>query len=458
MGNRFASSKQAISICDRCGFRFRLKELRELIVKTKKTNILACKSCWEPDHPQLQLGMYPVDDPQALRNPRPDGTYIQSGSNALGSRVTPFGLPVNTNTNDIVNPNDFSSGWTLNNTTSSYVTDTGVSNPNRTTTGYDFSVNWSVISGGTTLVANSATAPDGTNTAATLTRIAGAASGGIRRSLGIAVSNIPMCLSFTVIVKPVLNKYVTLRFSQSTSVIETVITYDTDTLQANIVANIYQILHTEITPYVNGWYTLNFVVCTAATGTIERFLINGGDTLPANDAATTLLWHPLITWIPYPKSWYVLPNGSSAQAVYSPTTIVSSQILYISQTFTQKTRYVMGVCAKPSGYSTIRIQNADNTVGATFDVSTGKISAVVGGTNVIPKAIYIGNGFWQCTILCNTIPSSELRIYIRDPQGQVTFNGGYGVALWGAWVSDGEEPYYGAGSDTWWINNTVQGA
>ena len=29
--------------------------------------------------------MYPVDDPQALRNPRPDNTYRQSGTLANGS-------------------------------------------------------------------------------------------------------------------------------------------------------------------------------------------------------------------------------------------------------------------------------------------------------------------------------------------------------------------------------------
>lgn len=85
MGNRFASGKKAIAICDRCGFRFRLRELKELVVKTKKTNLLVCSTCWDPDHPQLQLGMYPVDDPQALRNPRTDNTYLQSGVLADGS-------------------------------------------------------------------------------------------------------------------------------------------------------------------------------------------------------------------------------------------------------------------------------------------------------------------------------------------------------------------------------------
>lgn len=72
MGNRFASGKRAISECDVCGFRYKLKELRQLVIKTKNVNILACPECWNPDQPQLQLGMYPVDDPQALRNPRPD--------------------------------------------------------------------------------------------------------------------------------------------------------------------------------------------------------------------------------------------------------------------------------------------------------------------------------------------------------------------------------------------------
>jgi hypothetical protein len=85
MGNRYASAKIAIAICDRCGFRFRLRELRTLVIKTKQINLLVCKECWEPDQPQLQLGMYPVDDPQALRNPRNDNTYIQSGTLADGA-------------------------------------------------------------------------------------------------------------------------------------------------------------------------------------------------------------------------------------------------------------------------------------------------------------------------------------------------------------------------------------
>jgi hypothetical protein len=83
MGNRFASGRIAIAECDRCGFQYQLKHLRALIIKTKNVNLLVCSTCWEPDQPQLQLGMYPVDDPQALRNPRPDTTYITAGTTGL---------------------------------------------------------------------------------------------------------------------------------------------------------------------------------------------------------------------------------------------------------------------------------------------------------------------------------------------------------------------------------------
>ena len=85
MGNRYASGKNAIAECDRCGQRFKLKILKTEIIKTKQYNLLVCPPCWDPDHPQLQLGMYPVDDPQALRNPRTDTTYYTAGVNTAGN-------------------------------------------------------------------------------------------------------------------------------------------------------------------------------------------------------------------------------------------------------------------------------------------------------------------------------------------------------------------------------------
>jgi len=96
MGNKFSSGKFAIAECDRCGFRYKLSVLRKLVIKTKLVNIKVCKSCWDPDHPQLQLGMYPVQDPQAVREPRPDTSYVTSGVNNLGvvsegSRIIQWG-------------------------------------------------------------------------------------------------------------------------------------------------------------------------------------------------------------------------------------------------------------------------------------------------------------------------------------------------------------------------------
>ena len=85
MGNRFASGKIAIAECDRCGQQYKLKKLRTEIIKQRQYQLLVCPECWDPDQPQLMLGTFPVDDPQALRNPRKDTTYVTSGVNAAGN-------------------------------------------------------------------------------------------------------------------------------------------------------------------------------------------------------------------------------------------------------------------------------------------------------------------------------------------------------------------------------------
>ena len=88
MPNRFASGKYAIAECDRCDGRYKLKELRTQTVKTRPFKIKVCMSCWDPDQPQLQLGMYPVNDPQAVREPRPDLSYLVSGTTGLQELLT----------------------------------------------------------------------------------------------------------------------------------------------------------------------------------------------------------------------------------------------------------------------------------------------------------------------------------------------------------------------------------
>ena len=97
MSSKYARGKIAISQCDRCGMEYLLRTLRPLTIKTKITNILVCHSCWEPDQPQLQIGMRPISDPQALRNPRRDTSYVASGVTILGvpadgSRIIEWGF------------------------------------------------------------------------------------------------------------------------------------------------------------------------------------------------------------------------------------------------------------------------------------------------------------------------------------------------------------------------------
>jgi hypothetical protein len=79
MPTKYASGKHSIAQCDRCGQRYKLSELKKLTIKTKQVSIKVCFECWDPDQPQLQLGMYPVNDPQAVREPRPDTSYAVSG-------------------------------------------------------------------------------------------------------------------------------------------------------------------------------------------------------------------------------------------------------------------------------------------------------------------------------------------------------------------------------------------
>jgi hypothetical protein len=85
MANQFASGKHAIAECDRCGQRYKLRELRKLVIKQQIKDIKVCPNCWDPDQPQLSLGLYPVNDPQALRDPRPDVSYKNSGLDSIGS-------------------------------------------------------------------------------------------------------------------------------------------------------------------------------------------------------------------------------------------------------------------------------------------------------------------------------------------------------------------------------------
>ncbi len=85
MANPFAQGKRAIAVCDRCGFQYKLVQLRELVIKNTPINMLVCNSCWEESHPQLMQGEIPIYDPQALQRARPDSSYVVSGVTVTGT-------------------------------------------------------------------------------------------------------------------------------------------------------------------------------------------------------------------------------------------------------------------------------------------------------------------------------------------------------------------------------------
>lgn len=94
MANKFASGKHAFGLCDICGQRYPLRLLKPLTINRKVANTRVCPDDWNPDHPQYRIGLLNMNDPQALKNARPDiGSdnfrSIEWGWNPLyGSTVT----------------------------------------------------------------------------------------------------------------------------------------------------------------------------------------------------------------------------------------------------------------------------------------------------------------------------------------------------------------------------------
>lgn len=92
MGKAFASGKHAFGYCDRCGVRVDYNDLIMQYENLRPTGLLVCGSCLDVDHPQLQLGKVRMDDPQALKDARPDVSFFAPGNQgAGGSRMTQWG-------------------------------------------------------------------------------------------------------------------------------------------------------------------------------------------------------------------------------------------------------------------------------------------------------------------------------------------------------------------------------
>jgi len=62
----YATGKYAIALCDRCGFEYKLSQLKE-----EWNGLKTCRDCFDPKHPQLEPLPH-VSDPEALYKPRPN--------------------------------------------------------------------------------------------------------------------------------------------------------------------------------------------------------------------------------------------------------------------------------------------------------------------------------------------------------------------------------------------------
>lgn len=85
----YAKGKYAFGYCDKTGFRYPLSDLVDEYQDGVRTGFRVGKDVVDPDQPQNFLGRVKINDPQSLRNPRPDTSLIESrqlwGWNPVGN-------------------------------------------------------------------------------------------------------------------------------------------------------------------------------------------------------------------------------------------------------------------------------------------------------------------------------------------------------------------------------------
>lgn len=85
----YARGKKAFGFCDKTGFRYPLKDLIPEFRNGVATGMLVGRDVWDADQPQNFLGRVNTNDPQSLRNPRPDTSLDTSrqlwGWNPIGN-------------------------------------------------------------------------------------------------------------------------------------------------------------------------------------------------------------------------------------------------------------------------------------------------------------------------------------------------------------------------------------
>ncbi len=66
------AQKKPFGVCGRCGFRYKLRDLRVESVNYVETGLMVCPECFDPDQGQNHIGTLKSGDSQSLKDPRPD--------------------------------------------------------------------------------------------------------------------------------------------------------------------------------------------------------------------------------------------------------------------------------------------------------------------------------------------------------------------------------------------------
>lgn len=74
----YTSEKRAPGICDRCGFRYRLKRLSGETVRGVPQGNRVCPSCYDEDHPLNWEGSVRIVEAMGLRDPRSDSAELDA--------------------------------------------------------------------------------------------------------------------------------------------------------------------------------------------------------------------------------------------------------------------------------------------------------------------------------------------------------------------------------------------
>ena len=97
----YALGKKALGDCDRCGFTYKLNDLKYEIEDGIRNGLRVCDDCLDIDHPQLKIVEVDTSDNQSLYNPRPDRGEKSSTEYYGFNPVSSTGLVLRTKTGTV---------------------------------------------------------------------------------------------------------------------------------------------------------------------------------------------------------------------------------------------------------------------------------------------------------------------------------------------------------------------